>query len=231
MSNESCLVVKRSALEGLGLVAAPGASLFIPMDDGSWSRLDRLLNEQGTYRERRGADNVEQDESYKQIIPYLFVVASDGSFLIYQRNTDLSKYSESRLSGKVSLGIGGHVKSGETVADALFREFCEEAALSVDGEEVAFDLDSAESRARFSSLLNPACVGAIDDERDPVGRVHLGIAFEVLLPASHRVSMRNGESVRFEYVTAQEYASRAEGSGLLPEGWTDVVVRNVLARK
>jgi predicted NUDIX family phosphoesterase len=100
-------------------------------------------------------DLAEHDPSYKQLIPYL-VLRYQGAVFHYRRVAG----GEKRLSSKRSIGIGGHVSSDDgDLAGAYLRGMQRELA-----EEVELQGGCRES-----------CVGLINDDRTPVGQVHLGI--------------------------------------------------------
>ena len=76
---------------------------------------------------------VEQDETHKQIIPYICIRHGD-SFVLLQRT---KKQSEARLHNKFSLGIGGHINEQEVAGGAqdlvqagLLRELNEEITVA-----------------------------------------------------------------------------------------------------
>lgn len=103
----------------------------------------------------------ENDESYKQIIPYVLVQNSMGEILCYQRHGN-----ERRLHGMYSCGIGGHIEEYDrhdsfvlTVKAAMLRELSEEL---VNFTENSVDL---------------IYKGLISDDTSAVSRVHLGLAF------------------------------------------------------
>jgi predicted NUDIX family phosphoesterase len=100
-------------------------------------------------------DEAEHDPSFKQLIPYL-VLRHAGAVYHYRRVAG----GEKRLSSKRSIGIGGHVSSddgdiGGAYRRGLHRELAEEVELQGGYRE--------------------RCVGLINDDRTPVGQVHLGI--------------------------------------------------------
>jgi len=105
----------------------------------------------------RPRDEVETDPSYKQLIPYC-IFRCGGEIFHYKRG---KAGGEGRLHSKRSIGIGGHISStdplhGERVyAAAMHREI---------GEEVV-----------LGSNVRDDCVGLINDDETPVGKVHLGI--------------------------------------------------------
>ena len=105
---------------------------------------------------------VEQDESYKQIIPYV-CIRHEHSYILLQRT---KKQSEARLHNKFSLGIGGHINElevaggeGDLVEAGLARELREEISLAPGWK---------------AQLL-----GSIYDHTTPVGRVHFGVVYEI----------------------------------------------------
>lgn len=105
----------------------------------------------------------ESDESLQQLIPYM-IVKRRGRVLLYDRG---SKGGESRLSGKLSVGIGGHINDGDlsgtwslrdTVHRGAMRELMEETGLS--------------ERKYYE-------VSLIREIDTAVGRVHTGIVMVV----------------------------------------------------
>lgn len=107
-----------------------------------------------SYRPR---DLMEQDPSYKQLIPYCIFV-HNGNVFNYRRG---SAQGESRLHSKRSIGVGGHIctldKDGENHAylEGMQREIDEEISITGGHQD--------------------KCVGMINDDDSEVGKVHLGI--------------------------------------------------------
>lgn len=117
--------------------------------------LERLFDpEHMSYRPR---PEVEEDPSFKQLIPYC-VFRHEGKVFYYTRG---SKSGEERLHAKRSIGIGGHISaedenSGSNVYHvAMQREIEEEVYLE--------------------SEFTQNCVALINDDETEVGKVHLGI--------------------------------------------------------
>jgi predicted NUDIX family phosphoesterase len=143
------------------VLVVPAASierhLASSFDPASAQAVIEVANRTRLFRPR---SEVEQDESVKQIIPYVCIRCGDF-YVLLQRT---SKQSEARLHNKFSLGIGGHINDQEQSAadlvDAgLQRELKEEISLT-DGYS-----------------LTP--LGIIYDATTPVGRVHLGVVYEL----------------------------------------------------
>ncbi len=107
-----------------------------------------------SYRPR---NEVEEDPSFKQLIPYC-VFRHEGKVFYYTRGTESG---EGRLHAKRSIGIGGHISaedqdSGSNVYHvAMQREIEEEVYLE--------------------SGFTERCVALINDDETEVGKVHLGI--------------------------------------------------------
>jgi predicted NUDIX family phosphoesterase len=107
--------------------------------------------------------SVEEDPSFKQLIPYCVLAWRDAAgqphYFAYTRG---GGQSEARLRAKRSLGIGGHIAStdGEHGDDTSYeagmrRELTEEIVIA--------------------GGWTARCVGLINDDANAVGRVHLGI--------------------------------------------------------
>ncbi|OGI14388.1 hypothetical protein A3K63_01980 [Candidatus Micrarchaeota archaeon RBG_16_49_10] len=99
----------------------------------------------------------EEDESKKQIIPYI-LFRHGKKYFTYRR---LAKSGEERLRDNFSIGIGGHINpidgSGDIIADGMRREFLEEV-------DYPHDFDYK-------------VLGFINDDSNSVGRVHFGVVF------------------------------------------------------
>ena len=97
---------------------------------------------------------MEQDPTYKQIIPYMIFESDDSYFLMERKSTA----SEQRLKSKLSLGIGGHIRQEDMAGGTIFewanREFHEEVS--------------------YTGNLDIEPLGVLNDDRDTVGQVHVG---------------------------------------------------------
>lgn len=123
--------------------------------------LAELLNAQhASYRPRA---EMEQDPSFKQLIPYVIFrhvdTAGRETVFCYTRGTG---QGEGRLHSKRSVGIGGHISSVD--ADSEGADPYAEGRRREVNEEVVIDTPYQER-----------CVGLINDDETPVGQVHLGI--------------------------------------------------------
>ena len=153
---EQILVIKRSLFDELG--AFDG---FNP----DWNHyLDTLLNPANNFFMDRA--EAEDDPSHKQIIPYC-IFHHEGEILHYTRG---KTSGESRLHAQGSVGIGGHINPVDAVEDNLGQATYYAAVEREIDEEL-----------NISGDYNNRIVGLINDDSNPVGKVHLGIVhlFEV----------------------------------------------------
>ena len=111
---------------------------------------------------------VETDPSFKQLIPY--IVLKCGDLLFHYRRG--SAGTEKRLETLRSVGIGGHISEADATGGTdpyhtgMMRELAEEV--------------------NVGSGFVERCVGFINDDRTPVGSVHLGVVhvFELESPSA-----------------------------------------------
>jgi predicted NUDIX family phosphoesterase len=110
-----------------------------------------------SYRPR---EQMEQDPSFKQLIPYvIFQLDTPEGPRVFQYLRGKGQ-GESRLHRLRSIGIGGHIAS----QDANEHEAYEQGMRRELAEELGIE---TEFRSR--------CVGLINDDQNAVGQVHLGI--------------------------------------------------------
>lgn len=139
--------------------AVPGGCDFLglkPMQDADLEALRRAVASEARWLDRVSA---ERDPSHKQLIPYVVVRDSDRVFLM--ERTDAG--GDPRLHGRATIGVGGHLNPVDDSVDPL------ESGLRREWRE---ELD-AEWEPEF------APIGFLNDDRNPVGAVHLGVVFEV----------------------------------------------------
>ena len=114
--------------------------------------------EQRRYRFARRRE-IEYDFTIKQVIPYVVVLDSKNSILIYRR-----RGTETRLHNLWSLGIGGHINDTDRVPGnfkaTLFSGMKRECFEELGTEVKDFTL-----------------IGLINEEQTDVGHSHIGIVF------------------------------------------------------
>ncbi len=194
--NENVLVVPTSGIHPL---------LRGVFTSGNLSKCLEYILANHSFRSRALA---ETDNTFKQIIPYV-VVRHENSYLLTRRT---NRQTESRLHGKYSVGIGGHINDAEqfspnqTVVEAgLERELEEEIHLL--GKRLSLDL-----------------AGIISDDSTPVGQVHLGLVF-LLQTASAEFKVNEEDLMSAEWATVEKLRECCAGM----ETWSQIVLQNVIA--
>ncbi len=193
MKDEHVLVVPTASLSPSILLQQGFVS--VPED-----LLNRLIRDHGLFMQRKYA---ETDESYRQVIPYIILGNQEGEVLVMKR---LDTQGEKRLHNLYSLGVGGHVHNLDSedplqaFQNGLVRELHEEV-----------DVD----------LIKPlSFLGLINDSETPVGRVHIGAAYQGMV---HFRRMNEPDQFEHQWVQRDQvtlFADRMEGwSKILWKEW------------
>jgi predicted NUDIX family phosphoesterase len=166
------------------------------LTDADAVRLRQAVASHGQWMDR---DLAEHDPRYKQLIPY--VVVRDGARLFLMDRTAAG--GDPRLHHRATIGVGGHINpvddGADPLASGLRREWDEE-------------LDAAWEPA-FEA------VGLLNDDRNPVGSVHLGLVHTVETHG-RRVDVREHDKLSGRMATADE--ARAGWDRL--ETWSQLVL-------
>lgn len=187
--SESILVVRREYL-------AP----YLTEDFGLITEgVEELVRVIEAHHEFRPRPEMEMDPAYKQIIPYVLVTRGAEAFVMQR----LKRGGEQRLHGLLSLGVGGHINpvdeaGGSALTAGLRREVDEEVALE-----------------RAASLTP---LGVINNDRDEVGRVHLGFLFR--LEAEGAVTVRETEKLSGSFMPIAALPALRDKM----EGWSQIAL-------
>jgi len=161
---EKVLVVHANFLDQMGLKEGVNGlssteKLKVIFDFGNAFFCDRAL--------------AEKNENLKQIIPYA-IFKHDHTVFSYVRGKGTD---EKRLKGNRSIGIGGHINPIDTVGVDVSLDFnAYRRALTREiNEEVEF--------FAVGTYDQPKPIAFINDNTNPVGRVHLGIVHLCELPS------------------------------------------------
>jgi predicted NUDIX family phosphoesterase len=146
---------------------------------------------------------LEEDDSFKQVIPYAIISNSDSYFL-FKRT---SGQTEKRLHNKFSLGVGGHMNPDDSMGskehyliDELKRELFEEVRF-LNGcliEDIEF-------------------IGFINDDTIPVGRVHIGLLYNIHV-SNKEVYINETDKMTAEWIDKSNLAEFYEGM----ETWSKI---------
>jgi predicted NUDIX family phosphoesterase len=146
---------------------------------------------------------LEEDPSFKQIIPYA-IISNKDSFYLFKRT---SKQTEKRLHNKFSLGVGGHMNPNNSVESKeqyliyeLKRELYEEVKL-LNGcliEDIEF-------------------IGFINDDTISVGSVHIGLLYNIHV-SNKEVYINETDKMTADWTDKSNLAEFYEGM----ETWTKI---------
>lgn len=156
------------------------------------------------YMEREEAEN---NPEYKQPIGYCAIVNPGFKRIFaYQRSQDGFEYSEKRLMGKWSWGLGGHIeekdsKNSHPIQASLLRELNEEVWLNIN--------------------KRPKLLGYINDDNDDVGRVHFGILYALDTSADF-VKPKDSEIKKGKLATLKELEEICSSPRFIVEDWSKI---------
>ena len=160
----------------------------------------KKIIQNGLFRKR---SEMEEDPSFKQIIPYA-IISNKGSYFLFKRT---SGQTEKRLHNKFSLGVGGHMNPGnpkdskeQYLLNELKRELFEEVKL-LNGcliEDIEF-------------------VGFINDDAIPVGRVHIGLLYNIHV-SNKDVVIHETDKMTADWIDKTDLAAFYDGM----ETWTRI---------
>jgi predicted NUDIX family phosphoesterase len=166
------------------------------------------------YTSYRPRDTVEEDPSYKQLIPYC-IFRCDGEIFHYKRG---KLQGEGRLHSKRSIGIGGHISADDGSGDqASYREGMRREI----AEEVHLETEYRE-----------ACVGLINDDETEVGRVHLGIVHIFDLDAP-KVRPREKSILQTGFASPEELLRERDRPGRWDrfETWSQICLEHLFGQR
>jgi predicted NUDIX family phosphoesterase len=162
--------------------------------------LKRIV-QNGLFRKR---SELEEDPSFKQVIPYA-IISYNESFCLFKRT---SRQTEKRLHNKFSLGVGGHMNPGnlkesneQYLINELKRELFEEVKL-LNGcliEDIEF-------------------IGFINDDTISVGRVHIGLLYNIRV-SDKNVVINETDRMTADWIDKPDLAEFYEGM----ETWTKII--------
>ncbi len=175
-----------------------------------------LIHNESQFLER--TKELENDLSMLQIIPYPIIITKSNHIFVYKR---AGETQESRLTGKYSFGVGGHVNLEDlTISGSVFRELEEEIGLTADNLELEVD----------DSLL-PNIFGLIYDSSNKVGSVHLGMAIKIVVdklfsPTMESEFTKNGTVYNWLQLDDMHYTRESHRL----ETWSEILYNNYLSR-
>jgi predicted NUDIX family phosphoesterase len=171
----------------------------------------KMIVQKGLFRKR---NELEEDPSFKQIIPYAVIsnkeperrgVRQSQSFYLFRRR---SGQTEKRLHNYFSLGVGGHMNPSNSkesdeqyLINELKRELSEEVRL-LNGciiEDIEF-------------------IGFINDDTIPVGRVHIGLLYNIRV-SNKNIVINETDRMTADWIDKPDLAEFYKGM----ETWTKII--------
>ena len=186
--DEEILVVPSDELKDF----LKGETGFVLVEE---EKIREFIEKKGFFKKR---GEVEEDERYRQVIPYVVFMEEDKILLL--KRTE--KQAERRLRGKYSLGVGGHVRreDGKDPWDAFLKGLKREF-----NEEVDAVLESLEY------------LGLINDLKTPVSRVHVGLLY---LARGRFLGVREKDMFQWKLLRKEDLK---EFEGVM-EGWSKLAL-------
>lgn len=168
---------------------------------------ERVLKEYAKYHTFKRRGDMEEDPSYKQLIPYV-VLRQDGKVLTYRR---LAGGGETRLHCQRSLGFGGHmndvvreVDDGRAHGVSFKTKLQDNLWREVAKEELDIGLKFEDCTLTYVGLVND------DNDSTGVGKVHLGLVAFLDLPSGKTVTVKETDAHAIEFQTVEEIKSHAD---------------------
>jgi len=164
------------------------------------SEVLKRVVQNGLFRKR---SELEEDPSFKQIIPYA-IISNKESFFLFKRT---SRQTEKRLHNKFSLGVGGHMNQSNSkeseehyLIHELKRELFEEIKL-----------------LNGCSIEDVEFIGFINDDTISVGSVHIGLLYNIHV-SNKDVVINETDMMTADWIDKPDLAEFYEGM----ETWTKI---------
>jgi predicted NUDIX family phosphoesterase len=142
----------------------------------------KIIVRKGVFRRRK---ELEEDTSFKQIIPY-GVISCNNSFFLLKRT---GGQTDKRLPDLFYLGVGGHMNPGQqavTEEQYIINELKRELF-----EEVWFENGCEIEAIEF--------IGFINDDTIEVGRFHIGLLYDIRI-SSKEIYINETDKMTAEWV-------------------------------
>jgi len=170
----------------------------------------------------------EQEPSLKQLIPYVLIERA-GQWYSYQRT---ARSGESRLYGKTSVGLGGHINDDDLrlakcdpIAIYHQNELGEEAPSWRDAYNAGVRREIDEE-IRLVGVQSHHVIGFINDDSNPVGSVHLGVVHLIRLHRTGGAELKEDSGKLLEIDIAEAYACLEFHNAIELETWTRFLVES-----
>lgn len=145
---------------------------------------------------------LEEDPAHKQIIPYAVICCGNDRYLFRR----LKKTTEKRLHNLYSLGVGGHMNRWGDKADVAYLR-----------HELAREMHEEVNVHQGCTIHDIRPLGYINDDTNEVGKVHLGILYEIEL-SNTDIEINEKEKMTGQWVDAGKLHQFHDGM----ESWSQI---------
>lgn len=200
-----------------------------------WKDSHRAIIEDALTIHVERTDELENNMLFKQVIPYVVLRRGKDVFWFRRKSKKApgaGGEGDSRLDGKISIGIGGHWKHGESFIDCIIREYSEEIGGMplpdmVYGDAARYTINAAiDGNYNLFSSIFP--LGIIWDESDKIGKVHVGVLTGIELTTQVTPQPKSDLSACIDYGWEPlEYLKSSKESEF--ESWTRVAINAILS--
>jgi predicted NUDIX family phosphoesterase len=189
--------------------------------DNSYIILDNPLDLLTSNKPKLLKRNVcETDEQYLQLIPYITLYdKSDGTIFVYKRG---KKSSETRLTDRYSIGLGGHIELEPTEYRDIVKVISYEAARELN-EEVGLQLNE-DLIGHIETKIKSSNFGMIYYNGDSVGRVHLGISMFLGVDKKTVTESEADIVSKGEWLSFDDIENKVHNNEMVLENWSKIVV-------
>lgn len=154
--------------------------------------------------------NAELNFDHKQPIGYMLIVNPiTKEVYAYQRASKDEHYSEKRLQGKWSWGVGGHIEpldhsnGNNVLIESRLRELEEEIEI-------------------IGNIIDSKVLGYVNDDLDEVGKVHFGILY--LIEIDGNVKPKDKEMAFGGMLSLSELEERCQSKDCEVENWSKIAL-------
>jgi len=175
-------------------------------------------------------DEAETDTSFKQVIPYITITAKN-KVALFRRYVS----GESRLEGKYTLGIGGHIERCDALLDGEETEVDEIVAASIlreINEEIVVDKELQQNIGYLDFNSFVSYIELYNSEvnnKNGVNYVHLGLPYTLLLNKKLKIKPKGDELLFKGWFTLEEILQEDIKDNL--EDWSLYVAETMLSQK
>ena len=154
--------------------------------------------------------DAEEDPTHKQPIAYVLIVnPNTKKVFAYQRSKKDKEYTEKRLQGKWSWGVGGHIdkvdeSNGNPIEVSMLRELSEEVHLPEN--------------------ISTKVLGYVNYDTDDVGKVHFGILYLVETNADE-IKPKDSEMAHGKLMSLSELEEIINNPDCNVETWSEIAIQ------